>query len=238
MVEAPLHAQIRQTIQEKITTGQWPPQSRIPPEEKLAQQFRVSRMTIRKAMQRLVENGFLYRRQGVGTFVSPIYMQRDLSRMTSFSEDAAARSVGAHSEVQSVEVECAAGAVAHQLLLDPQRDNVIRIERLRLYDDTPVALQTLWVPQRLCPELEDPKVAAGSVYAYYEQGRNFRLGWGVQSIEARMPTLEEKTQLQMPHTAALFLVRRTTFLDDGIPLELSETRYRSDKQVFMATLQR
>jgi GntR family transcriptional regulator len=237
VVDTPLHAQIRQSIQQKITEGHWPPEFRIPTEEELARQFNVSRMTVRQAVQNLAERGFLYRRRGVGTFVSPVRMERDLSRLTSFSEDAAALGFEVRSKISGIEIGPASGEVAQHLKLGTQ-DRVIRVERLRRHDDTPVALQTLWVPERLCPELADPEVAAGSVYAYFEQVRNYRLGWGIENLGALVPSREEKAMLEMPETAALLIVHRTTFLDDGTPLEFSETRYRSDQQAFMITLRR
>jgi GntR family transcriptional regulator len=237
MVDTPIHVQIRQSIQQKITEGHWLPEARIPTEEELARQYNVSRMTVRQAIQKLVERGFLYRRRGVGTFVSPVRMERDLSRLTSFSEDAAALGFEVRSKVNEIKIAPASGEVAQHLKLGTQ-DLVIRVERLRRHDDTPVALQTIWVPERLCPELTDPGVAGGSVYAYFEQVRNYRLGWGIENIGALAPSDEEKAMLEMPETAALFIVHRTTLLDDGTPVEFSETRYRSDQQAFMITLRR
>ena len=238
MSEAPLHLKIRRSIQDRIVNGDWPPQFQLPSEPELAQQFNVSRMTVRQAIQTLAEKGFLYRRRGVGTFVSPVRMERDLSRLTSFSEDALAHGLSARSEVRSVRVQNASPQVAQQLKLDTQEERVIRVERLRFYGYTPVALQTLHVPERLCPELADPEVAAESIYVYFEQCRNYRLRWGVQSIEARITDSEEKALLGMPEISALLIVRRTTFLDDGTPIELSETSYRGDKQIYAITLQR
>jgi GntR family transcriptional regulator len=233
----PLHLQIRESLQGRIARGGWQPGSRLPSEPELAEQFNVSRMTVRQAVDKLVERGLLYRRRGVGTFVAPVRMARDLGRLTSFSEDAAARGVAARSHVLSAGVEPAPAPVAEELRLEPGQP-VVRVERVRRYETTPVALQTVWVPEHLCRHLVDPEVSEGSIYAHLEQAHHFRMGWGVQSISARTPTGDERATLDMPAHAALLVVRRTTFLDDGVPIELSESLYRSDEHGYTITLRR
>lgn len=237
MSDMPLHSQIRDSLQQRIVSGEWPAQFQLPSEPELARSFNVSRMTVRQAVQRLIERGFLYRRRGVGTFVAPVVLRRDLSKLTSFSEDAAARGMSAHSRVLKVGTTPADERVADRLQID-EGEPVVRIERLRSYGQIPAALQVVRIPERLCPEVADQKVASGSVYSYLEEERHFRLGWGVQNISARMPTRAERSRLQMPPSTALLVVERITFLDDGTPIELSDAVYRGDEQSFTLTMHR
>lgn len=238
MNDLPLHSQIRTSLQEKIETGEWPAQFRLPSEPELAASFKVSRMTVRQAVDKLVEAGLLYRRRGVGTFVSPRVMSRDLMKMTSFSEDAKSRGAPARSEVRTAGVVKASAEVAKKLGVPP-KDNVVVVERLRFFGTTPIALQKIWVPEGLCPELADASVAAGSIYEHFEKVRNYRLEWGIQTICARVPTRAERQLLSITSSSvALVCVERTTFLDDGTAVELSQTIYRGDEQSFTLTLRR
>lgn len=238
MNDLPLHSQIRLSVQERIESGEWPVQHRLPSEPELAAAFKVSRMTVRQAIDKLVEAGLLYRRRGVGTFVAPPVMSRDLIRLTSFSEDAKGRGVPARSEVRATNIVKAGADIAKRLDLSPN-DNVVVVERLRFYGETPIASQKVWVPEQLCPELIDPAVAAGSIYGHFERERNYRLEWGLQTISARVPTKAERQLLKISSSSvALVCVERTTFLDDGTAIELSQTIYRGDEQSFTLTLKR
>lgn len=235
--EQPLHAQIRQSIQRRISDGEWPQEYKIPPEEELARDFNVSRMTVRQAVQNLVEKGYLYRRRGIGTFVFSDVMERNLSKLTSFSEDAKAIGVETSSQVIETSIQAASEEIATELRLEPE-ERAVRIERLRFHEESPVALQSLWVPETLCSHLQEREIASASVYAHYEQAHNYRIGWGVQGISAAIPGEYEREALRMTEEIALLVVRRTTFLDNGAPLEFSETRYRSDQQAFTGALHR
>jgi GntR family transcriptional regulator len=234
----PLHSQIRASVQELIETGEWPARFRLPSEAELALTFKVSRMTVRQAIDKLVESGLLYRRRGVGTFVVPRVVSRDLMKLSSFSEDAKARGMPVRSEVRVAKVVRADTELAKKVGLLP-KENVVMVERLRFYDDRPIALQKVWVPEALCPELVDPAVAAGSIYGHLELERNYRLGWGLQTMSARVPTKNEARLLQIASTSvALMCVERTTFLDDGTAIELSRSIYRGDEETFTLTLKR
>ena len=238
MNDLPLHSQIRTSIQERIESGDWPAQFQLPSEPELAAAFKVSRMTVRQAVDKLVESGLLYRRRGVGTFVAPRVMSRDLMKLTSFSEDARGRGVPARTEVRVTKIVKADAEIAKKLGLAPSESTVM-VERLRFFGETPISLQRVWVPEHLCPELIDPAIAGGSIYAYLETERNYRLDWGLQTISARVPTKAERELLAITSSSvALVCVERTTFLDDGTAVELSQAIYRGDEQSFALKLRR
>lgn len=238
MNDVPLHSQIRVSVQERVENGEWPAQFQLPSEAELALTFKVSRMTVRQAIDKLVESGLLYRRRGVGTFVAPRVVSRDLMKLSSFSEDAKVRGKPVRSEVRMAKVVHADAEVAKKVGLLPE-ENVVMVERLRFYDDRPIALQKVWVPEGLCPELVEPAVAAGSIYEHLELKRNYRLGWGLQTMSARVPTKNEARLLRISSpSVAVMCVERTTFLDDGTAIELSQSIYRGDEETFTLTLRR
>ena len=85
--EIPKYHQLARILRNKITEGEWEPQSAIPSERQLEQQYRISRPTIRQAIELLIREGYLYREHGKGTFVMPQKLQKGLLELTSFSED-------------------------------------------------------------------------------------------------------------------------------------------------------
>ena len=93
-----LYLQIRETLHEQIENGQLKPGQKLPAEDELAAQFGVSRMTVRQGISDLTEEGVLYRRRGVGTFVAQFHVERDHNKLTNFLETAQAQ--GFEAEVQ------------------------------------------------------------------------------------------------------------------------------------------
>src|SRR5512136_1063127 len=91
--EIPKYHQLARILRTKITDGEWQPQSAIPSERQLEQQYRISRPTIRQAIELLIREGYLYREHGKGTFVMPQKLQKGLLELTSFSEDLLKRGI-------------------------------------------------------------------------------------------------------------------------------------------------
>ncbi|MBI3962513.1 MAG: GntR family transcriptional regulator, partial [Deinococcus sp.] len=83
----PLYYQLKELLRERIEAGEWEPGNQIPTEEELCERYKVSRITVREAIQGLVSEGLLYRQQGRGTFVAKAKIQQGLQRLTSFTED-------------------------------------------------------------------------------------------------------------------------------------------------------
>ncbi len=100
--QIPRYHQLARILREKIQSGEWEPQSAIPSERQLEQQYRISRPTIRQAIELLIREGYLYREHGRGTFVMPQKLQKGLLELTSFSEDLIKRGIKPGQVVQSL----------------------------------------------------------------------------------------------------------------------------------------
>ena len=129
--------------------------TRLPGERELAQNLGVARMTLRAAMDDLVVAGRIARRPGSGTFVTHTSVAKD-ARLTSFSQDMAARGMTASSKVLAVDRRAASRAVALDLRI-PVGDPVHRVHRLRLGDGDPIALETVWLPVAYGPTWSPPR---------------------------------------------------------------------------------
>src|SRR5512135_3715742 len=111
----PIYIQIRESLRDEITKGDLKRGEQLPSENELAAKYNVSRMTIRESIEDLVEEGLLYRRHGVGTFVAFPHLQRDHTRLTSFFDKAEEAGIAVRVRLLSLEVIPAKPRVAEAL---------------------------------------------------------------------------------------------------------------------------
>ncbi|MGD8749064.1 MAG: GntR family transcriptional regulator, partial [Balneolaceae bacterium] len=141
----PRHEQISEWLREQITSGAMEAGDQLPSEKQLGNKFDVSRVTIRHALKTLDNEGLIYRRQGLGSFVSDIELRQPLVCLTDFSEDMHRAGLTARSSVISQEVVTCTPPVCRKLDLD-EGSSVLRLDRLRLGDDLPIAFDITWMP--------------------------------------------------------------------------------------------
>jgi GntR family transcriptional regulator len=207
--------------------------SAIPPERELAVRLAVSRPTLRAAVDELVAEGYLERRQGSGTYVSRPTAARPLT-LTSFSEDMRLRGLRPGGTVLSFRSEPAGAKIGARLEVSP-RSRVWAIRRLRTADDDPMALETAHVPEHLLPDL-GPDDLDG--YSLYERLRRVGVHVGVatQSIVPTVTTEEESRLLRVPELSPAFLFERTTRSEAGEVVEFVRSVYRGDRYRIVAEL--
>ncbi len=136
----PLYVQLRDALRKQVETGQWKVGSQVPTEAELMKTYRVGRATVRQALQELVNQGLLYRKQGKGTYVSRPRQEDDIESLISFTAEMTARGVTPSARVLGVWVIVPPAEIREQLAL---RDNekAVRLERLRFGDGVPIALE-------------------------------------------------------------------------------------------------
>jgi GntR family transcriptional regulator len=135
----PLYHQLSQSLLAQITNGEFEPGDALPPERELTQAFDVSRITVRRAIDELENEGYVRRVQGKGTFVAPPRIQRGILKLTSFSEDIAALGMRPGSKLLTLRQEPAQTRVARELRLS-EGATVWFVERLRFADADVVGL--------------------------------------------------------------------------------------------------
>ncbi len=219
-------ARLLDLIQE-IGTGE-----RIPAERELASRWGVARMTLRKAVDGLVLDGLLERRQRQGTFTSRPRTPRHLT-ISSFTEEMTRRGVRASSETLSLRHVRASTTLARQLRM-PEGEPVIRFVRLRLGDGVPLAVETNYVPEQLVPGMTEDDLD-GSWYARLADHYGIHIIAGVANVEAAMP--DERTAALLGITIAQPCFRVRTVVRDrsGRVVEYGESIYRGDD--FMLTVE-
>jgi DNA-binding GntR family transcriptional regulator len=157
----PMYYQVAQQLEYAIESGELPPGSRLDGELALADQLGVSRPTLRRAIEYLVDRGYLVRRRAVGTQVVHPKVRRPMA-LSSLYDDLATSRKDPRTKVLSIATVPATDAVAHALGLD-DRVEVVALERLRYADGEPLAIMRNWLPLGLV-ELDAERLEQAGLY--------------------------------------------------------------------------
>ncbi len=236
-IELPLYHQIREILAEQVRSGTLKPGDQLPSEDDLRRKFRVTRMTVRQAISGLVNEGLVYRRQGKGTFVGDPKVARRFARLTGFSEDVLARGQRPGARTLALRRVAPPTEVARALRLKAG-EPVVLVHRLRTVDDRPVAIQRSFLVAELVTGLETVDEGYPSLYRLLETRYGLMLHHADQVIDARQATIEEARLLRIAPRMPVAQVTRTTFLDDGRPVEFARMVYRADLFMFQMQLWR
>jgi GntR family transcriptional regulator len=227
---APLYQQMQDALRRGIEAGALRPQEALPPERDIAVEFGISRITVRKAIDGLVADGLLTRRQGAGTFVGG-RVEKQFSKLTSFSEDMAARGRTARSEWITQTEGTVNSDESLTLGLSPG-SRVFRFHRIRYADEQPMALEYSTVPGFGLPGLEAVGV---SLYAALEAAGH-RPVRALQRLRAVLFTATQAKLLGIEAGAPGLFIERRGFLEDGRAIEATHSWYRGDAYDFVAEL--
>lgn len=207
---------------------------RLPPERQLAEDLDVSRMTLRAVIDELAREGYVDRRHGSGTYVAEPKIAQPLT-MTSFSEDMRRRGLKPSSRTLELTTTQAGARLARSLETSPLT-YVIRVRRLRLADDVPMAIETLHVPADLTPGLDGHALESTSFYDLLTNTFGIQIGEGEQVIEPTVTSERESAVLEVPVHSPAFLFERTTRDQGGTIIEFVRSIYRGDRYQLTATL--
>ena len=221
-----LYIQVRETLREQIKQGLLEPGEKLPAEDELAAQFGVSRMTVRQGISDLTDEGVLYRRRGVGTFVAQFHVERDHNKLTDFFETAQAEGFAAEVRLLTREVTPARLMIAKALALQ-ETEPVIRIRTLRLANGLPITVFDEYVPYKLRPELLQEDLRSRPAWQILES-QGYVIKRAVQKIDARPADEETASLLAIEEGSPILFKHRVIFTEDGSPVELVLCYNRGD----------
>jgi GntR family transcriptional regulator len=232
----PLHYQLKEMLRSWITSGKFDDGGQFPPERELLERLAVSRMTIRRALSELVNEGLLIREQGRGSFVVLHQVQEQLGQLTSFTEDMKLRGLSTTSKIIHSQLVRDEGVAAKMGI--PTDEELVSVQRIRSVKGESIALQTAFVRHRFCPGLLDDGLIRGSLYKTLEERYALRLRRAVQTIEAKTADEYERDLLGIPLGRPVLWLERLTYLQNGQPIEYVRSTYRGDQYRFTVELQR
>jgi GntR family transcriptional regulator len=222
-----LYIQIRRLVLKAIRLQELLPGQRIPSVNELSHDANVSRMTIRQALQALINEGYLYTVPGKGTFVAERpYVEQDLQHLLGWSEEIRAQGMRPSTHLISVESLPADRLIAHHLGLLPGA-TVYRIVRVRAADEFPLAVERAHLSCERFPGLDRLIQSASSLYSVLRQAYGVFPVRALQFIEAGQADQQAAELLSLAHTAPVLVLERISFSAANDPLEYVTSMTRS-----------
>jgi GntR family transcriptional regulator len=228
----PLYYQVAQELERAIESGELAPGSRLDNEIVLADRLGLSRPTVRRAIEYLVDRGFLVRKRGVGTQVVHPKVRRPVE-LTSLYDDLLTSGQNPRTTVASLRTVPAPDAVAHALGVE-EGSPVFALERLRYAQDEPLAVMRNHIPLGLV-EL-DPELLERTGLYRLMRSAGVRLHLASQTIGARAATAAEARLLHATKGEPLLTMQRTTYDDTGRAVEFGDHLYRASLYSFEIVL--
>jgi GntR family transcriptional regulator len=214
--------------------GSLEPGAAVPTERDLALQMQTSRTTVRQALGELVVEGRLVRRQGSGTYVAepkitwPLYL-------ASFTEQVKASGFTPSAEVLGTQRVVASAELAQRLHVNP-RAPVYKLDRLRLADNWPIAVETSWLPAARFPGLTRLIRTHGSLHAILSDQYGISMQTGEESIETAPAAPREAGPLRVDVGTPMLVVSRQNFDSEGTPVDFGRTWFRGDRVTLVTRL--
>jgi len=229
----PRYYQLKEILEQRINAGEFQPGDQFPTDDELCSEYNLSRGTVRRAIEILVDEGRLRREQGRGTYVTLPQLSPVFFRLADFGEDMRQRGLQPETRLLHLKTFPATEEIAASLQIQPGEE-VIEIARLRLADGKPMAIETRYLARAICPELLDEDLEHQSIHSLLIDKFNIPLVRAWHSIEARVLSGQEAGLLQVQDGTAGFLVERVTFTVNNRPVTWFRTIYRGDKYRFTA----
>lgn len=206
-ISVPLYQQIKEDIKAAIQSGKYQPKEKIPPEPALSEEYSVSRITVRRAVEELCSEGYLTKMQGRGTFVNAPRIHRKISattRLESFTQSCANSGMTAGGRVLDRKIVPARKDEYEFFEVTPD-ELLLYIQRLRTADGLPVFLENIFLPYQKFKELMTAPIENVSIFGTIEQVSGQRVTDTVRrTIEVTRASVEQAQQLNVPVGEPLF----------------------------------
>lgn len=231
----PLYHQLKEIILETIESDEWKPGELIPSEYQFVERFNVSRNTVKKAIETLVQEGALFRVQGKGTYVAMPKLEQSLSSFYSFSRVIRDRGLQARDIVLNVREARAVGGVAKRLQIQVGQP-VLELERLRCMEEDPFVLEVSHLPKDLVPQIDVEELQRTSLYDFIRDRYGILVTKAKESFEPVLISDYEARHLQTHEGYPALLLHRVAYDASGTVIEYCKSIVRGDKCRFYTEL--
>lgn len=225
----PAYIRIHDAIKKEIDGGIWEIGQRLPSERDLADDYEVSRMTLRQAITLLVEEGILERRVGSGTYVASHRVQEKMRGTTSFTEIVRSQGKTPSSQLISYQRKTANETEIQQLQLKAT-DTVVRMERVRFADNVPLVFEVASIPEKLIQSFNQEDITEHFFQTLTDNG--YEIGKSQQTIYAKNASERVANYLKVPKNHAVLALTQVSCFTDGRPFEYVHSQYVGDRFEF------
>jgi GntR family transcriptional regulator len=207
----------------------------LPTESELVERYHLSRATVRQAFDMLVNEGWIYRRQGQGTFVSRPAFEQNLNKIVSFWDDMHQRGLKPGTVVLSTELIQTNAETAEYLEVDEGQE-LASLVRLRLADDEPLSVEHSLLVHSYCPGILEQDYANRSLRKMLAEEYDIQITSAKQKIRAVPATKELAALLKVDEAVPLLHIDRISYTEEGTPIEYLRINLRGDRYTFHSLL--
>jgi GntR family transcriptional regulator len=225
--KVPLYFQLKEQIRKNILSGGYKEGDLIPSERELGDQYDLSSTTIRRALNDLVQENFLERKAGKGTFVRLNKVKRDLRKVIGFTKNMQEMGLIPSTRVISKKLVAANAYARSRLSLD-KGAQIVRLERVRMASDIPMMFETRYIRTDICPGIE-MKELDSSLWKVFEEKYGLKPNRHSQNMNITVVTGRSAYLLTLKEGTHVFLIKGVTYVQDNLPIECEESLYRTDK---------
>lgn len=223
-----MYAQLEEQIRERIESGEWPAGTRLPPERELSRAFGTSRVTTRKALNRLIAQGLLRSVPRRGTFVATPKSNFVALTLRGFTRQAIEAGASPTTTLLRFERIVPSAQVAQRLGVSATQ-LVYLIERLRIVDGTPIAFHQSFIPMNLVPALERAHLERDSLYQILESMYGLSVAHAEETLQSGLATEYEAALLGTSVGAPTLLLNIRLTAQDGKVMEVVRVTFRGDR---------
>ena len=234
----PLYYQIKHFIKNAIINKEYAVGERIPSENELAHQFKVTRLTVRQALAQLIQEGFLFTKRGHGTFVVDDKKLIDSLSLefTGFMDDLFYQVTKTKTKSAVIRIVETPNFLFKTLNLNKNCKKVVQIKRLRLKEERSFAYTINYLPIEIGTKITEAELLKKPLLQIVEQDLGIELTEAFQTIEASFADYEVAEILGIPIGSPLLYVERTMYTQKRKPFEFVQTSYRGDLYKYIVRL--
>lgn len=217
----PIYKTIENNIKDLINSGELKEGDLIPSENELCDEFNVTRMTVRSALNNLVKEGYITRRRGIGSIVLANKIYDNISAISGFTKEMNSKGLEVSNILVSLEVLQADKDLASKLNINTG-DNVWEVKRIRLANNVRISFMITYMPLSMFPNLTKDD-CMGSLYEYVEKTSKLKIAMSKRKVEAIISNDELEDKLELSEKQALLYIRQVCRLENSQVFEYSHT---------------
>lgn len=227
----PIYKQIERYLKDLINSGEIKQGELLPSENKICEQFNVTRMTVRSAYSNLVKEGYIKRKRGIGSIVSRDKISDNIGAMSSFTKEMLSRGYNITTRLVNLSIVEADYFIKDKLGVGVE-ENVWEIKRVRYVEDAPVSYMVTYMPVKMFPNLK--KKECESLYRYIE-ACGYIISGANRSVEAIISNEELQELLELDCEVPILHIEQVSVLKTGEPFEYSHTYHYGYKLTLNAS---
>jgi len=236
-VPIPLYYQLKEIIVNELISGVLVPGDYLPTENEFMESYHISRATVRQAMGELVNEDYLSRQKGKGTFVSkPKITQKYINRVETYKEQMKKIGVNPTTEVVSCQKINPSSVICKALNIS-ENTEVIQLVRIRSIDGEPIVVAETYMPYSICKFVLEHNMVSESLYQILSENNQTKIVKAIRTIEAVLADKSLAGMLNIQKGDALQMIKTTASNKEDSVIEYTVAKYRGDRNLFVVETQ-